>query len=148
MARREPTLSAFDTASAVEPGEVPRRRETKRSRSSARVWVEALFLWGLLVALAFAANMHFGWVSFSPTPGLGERTLPGLLAVSGLLAIYAVQFMAFAVLLFRNALRAFLALLIPGYFFLALRREGGYFAFAALFLLGVAVLAAGVIMSS
>lgn len=140
--RLEPTIGHIELE--IDPAV----REQARSAARWRRFRRELVNWLLVVSLAVlliggcvAAAVYFGWLQYPQDFTLVK--LSAVLLVGGFSLLCFAQITG-AVLAFQTSLVAgWLSLLIPGYVFLCLKREGSYWTVAGGWLLGASIIALG-----
>jgi len=124
MNRIEPTIGTLDLASnPAADAKLLSRAKSRRVRAAIANWSITLLLLAALVAACYAGAVYAGIMPEQLKPGT-----PGLLArlfiVVGFFIFFGSQCIG-ALILFRYGFeRGALALLLPGYIFIALKRSG------------------------
>lgn len=140
--RLEPTIGHINLK--IDPVEREQARSAARWRRFRRElvnWLLVISLFVLLLAGCVGAAVFFGALQY-PDDFTFVR-LPGALILVGFIVLAFAQITG-AVLAFQVSLVAgWLSLLIPGYVFLCLKREGGYWPVVGGWLLGVILVATG-----
>jgi len=146
MRRIEPTIG--DTRLSFDEEAAKRRRikaSELRKRSSALDLLGTLALCLLPLAICVFTAVHAGLVPEQlqlGTPQLYER----LSILGGLFVVVAAQVIGCIVLFSRSFVRGGLALLLPGYIFFALGREGLYRPVIGAWCIGLLAIIAGTVM--
>lgn len=141
--RLEPTIGHIDLE--IDPAEREQARSAARWKKFRRElvnWSLVISLFALLLGGCIGAAVYFGALQY-PEDFTFVR-LPGAMILGGFVVMYLAQISG-AVLAFQAGLVAgWLSLLIPGYVFVCLRREGSYWTVVGGWLLGASLIAAGV----
>ena len=141
--RLEPTIGHIDLE--VDPDERAQARSEARWRRFRRElvnWLLVISLAVLLLAGCVGAAVYFGALQYPQD--FAFVPLPGALIVVGIVVLYFAQITG-AVLAFQAGwVAGWLSLLIPGYVFVCLKREGNYWPVAGGWLLGAVLIAIGV----
>jgi hypothetical protein len=147
MKRIEPTLGSLDLT--IDPAEQERailRARKRRFRSAVVSWSVVFLLTATLLGGALAAAISGGALVYPDD--FQWVNLPGKLVVVGFALAFLTQIVA-AILAFRvSFLAGALSLLVPGYLFFCLRRQGDFWPLAAVWLLGLAMVTTGTMLLS
>jgi hypothetical protein len=140
--RLEPTIGHIDLE--IDPAERALARSAARWRRFRRElvnWLLVISLSVLLVAGCVGAAVFFGALQYPQDFAFVK--LPGTLILVGFVVLYLAQITG-AILAFQSSrVAGCLSLLIPGYVFMILEREGSYWPVAGSWLLGVLLVVAG-----
>ncbi|MGB0132751.1 hypothetical protein [Dokdonella sp.] len=140
--RLEPTIGHIDLK--IDPDERAQAQSAARWRRFRRElvnWMLVISLFVLLVAGCVGAAVFFGVLQYPQDFTFVK--LPGALILAGFIVLYLAQITG-AVLAFQSSLvSGCLSLLIPGYVFMILKREGSYWPIAGSWLLGVLLVSVG-----
>lgn len=133
--RLEPTIGRIDLE--IDPQERAQARSAARWRRFRRElvnWLLVVSLFALLVAGCVGAAVFFGLLKYPDDFTL--VSLPIALIIGGI-AVYCLALITGVILAFQMSLVAgWLSLLVPGYLFFRLKRDGSYWPVAGGLLLG------------
>jgi hypothetical protein len=148
MERIEPTISTLDLA--ADPGADAKIRaqvNSRRLRSAFTGWAVTLLLFASVCALCYAGALYAGIIPEQFRPGT-----PALLARTSIVVGFAVLFgshIAGSLVLFRYGFeRGALALLLPGYLFIALKRSGIFWHVMGPWCIGLGLVVVGTVLFS
>lgn len=147
MSRIEPTLGELEPPPEGTSPARARREHRTTPAGSAAAWAINFLLVTAIAAGGPWLAQRSGLVTLPDSVEIGDLT-GRVLVVGGLLFAWCAQLVGTLLLFARSAVKGFLSLVIPGYFCLALKREGLYAWIIGAFFAGIAGLAAGTIMLS
>jgi hypothetical protein len=140
--RLEPTISRIDLE--IDPAEREHARSAARWKTFRRElvnWLLIVSMFIVLLAGCIGAAVHFGVLQYPQDFSFVK--LPSVLFIGGI-AMLAFAQITCALLAFQASQAAgWLSLLIPGYVFVCIKREGTYWPVAAGWILGVCLIALG-----
>jgi hypothetical protein len=144
MSRIEPRIETFEISASSGADAMGPRRATSR-RGDILQWVQLSFIALFLLAIALGlAHLALGFDPFAVSLSVWGRAL----VMGGLVVAYLAQLLS-AIALFRTSFSdGLLALIVPGFFVVPLRRQGHYNWFIGIFALGLLCLALGTILLS
>lgn len=143
--RVEPTIGSLDLV--TDPVVVRQAYSVARSKRIRREllnWFVVILLFVLLIGGSVVVAVLSGWLDVPKDVQWAD--LPAKLVVAGFALAYVAQ-IAGAILSFRISIAAgVMSLFVPGYIFFCLRRSGGIWPVACVWLVGIAAIGMGVFL--
>jgi hypothetical protein len=148
MPRVEPTIGSFDLDYDDPSGDAARAAaKVRRTRRAFKAWSVTLLLFAVLFAVCYGAAWYGDVLPEQFKPG-APQLFARVLVIAGFAIVLGAQLIGSLALFGYGFVRGALALLVPGYVLIGLKRSGIYWQVMGPWCAGILMVVAGTLLLS